>query len=254
MRWNLVGERQMEDGGVRLENSGRSTIGVRVTLFGMGRCAALCLVAMVAGNASPLLTSTVALQSSVNPGAVGQPVTLTATVTAGATGNVTFYDGVSVLGVSALAAGQAKLTTSLLAAGAHTLRAHYGGDATYSPSDATPLTEPVNALPANGFQQVSTPALTARTSPSAVGDFNADGKADLVIATPTGVSVLLGKGDGTFQTPAPYAVGGNTRSIVVADFNGDGIADLAISGDTFFGVLPGKADGTFGAIVTSPSI
>ena len=43
----------------------------------------------------------------------------------------------------------------------------------------------------------------------AVGDFNGDGKPDLVVANydSNTVSVLLGNGDGTFQTAVNYAAG-----------------------------------------------
>ena len=61
------------------------------------------------------------------------------------------------------------------------------------------------------------------------------------------MSVLLGKGDGTFHAAASYGVGNNPSSIAEADFNGDGQADLVVSngGDNNVSVLLGKADGTF---------
>jgi hypothetical protein len=40
---------------------------------------------------------------------------------------------------------------------------------------------------------------------TAVGDFNGDGKPDLAVATGEGVSVLLGKGDGTLQSAVHLA-------------------------------------------------
>ena len=64
----------------------------------------------------------------------------------------------------------------------------------------------------------------------AVADFNGDGIPDLaaVNANPSGsVSVLLGKGDGTFQTYLSAALGTNPKGIAVGDLNGDGITDLA---------------------------
>jgi len=82
----------------------------------------------------------------------------------------------------------------------------------------------------------------------AVGDFNGDGKLDIVVANYNGdnVSVFLGNGDGTFQAAVNYNVGTNPTSVAVADFNGDGKLDLAVSnqGGTV-SILLGNGDGTF---------
>jgi FG-GAP-like repeat len=91
----------------------------------------------------------------------------------------------------------------------------------------------------------------------AVSDFNGDGKQDLtttnsLIGRGRGdktVSVLLGRGDGTFNAPDVYDVGGPQPMMpVVADLNGDGSPDIAAPGGyptTNISVLVGLGDGRF---------
>jgi hypothetical protein len=96
----------------------------------------------------------------------------------------------------------------------------------------------------------------------AVADLNGDGHPDLIVANgclsssncyQSGVSVLLGNGDGTFQAPVMYESGGAyATSIAVADLNGDGHPDVVVANDCgddcsvgAVGVLLGNGDGTF---------
>ncbi len=83
----------------------------------------------------------------------------------------------------------------------------------------------------------------------AVGDFNGDGMLDLAVANlySNTVSVLLGKGDGTFKPKVDYPTGLNPASVAVGDFNGDGRVDLVVAtaGGPTVSILLGKGDGTF---------
>ncbi len=82
------------------------------------------------------------------------------------------------------------------------------------------------------------------------GDFNGDGKLDLAVVTSSrsnNVSILLGNGNGTFQTAVNYSAGLYPVSVIACDFNGDGKLDLAVanSSSSDVSILLGNGDGTF---------
>lgn len=116
------------------------------------------------------------------------------------------------------------------------------------------------------FQQVRTsPGVTRQGTGLAVADVNGDGKPDVIVTSTScklssncslgTVGVLLGNGDGTFQTGMTYPWGGWTANgLAVGDFNGDGTPDIVVGGcdsgnclaaNGEVGILIGNGDGTF---------
>jgi hypothetical protein len=104
------------------------------------------------------------------------------------------------------------------------------------------------SLPTFQFVQTMNPIAT-RSWSSVAGDFNGDGIPDLAVATYTGnaLDILIGNGDGTFQTAVPYALTSAASSVVVGDFNGDGKLDLAVANwqTNDVSIFIGVGDGTF---------
>jgi hypothetical protein len=90
-----------------------------------------------------------------------------------------------------------------------------------------------------------------------VGDFTGDGvQDDLAVSTDSFaggmVWVLLGNGDGTFQTPVGYAVGSDPGTLAAGALTGSGIVDVVVTTADQYGagavkVFLGNGDGTFQA-------
>jgi hypothetical protein len=91
----------------------------------------------------------------------------------------------------------------------------------------------------------------------AATDLNGDGRLDLVVMhtiacftapcrSARSITILLGNGNGTFQTPSEIDVGTGPMAMAVVDLNRDGIKDVAIGGgNTELSILLGVGNGTF---------
>jgi len=198
---------------------------------GYGLTSSSAALALTVGPApKPVYSDTTTITSSGSPGAYS----LTATVLgiggpASPTGNVSFLDtsfGNTSLASVALGPGTAGL----------------------------------------GWLISQTATMSDSTISEVTGDFNGDGIPDLALLTsnsiydgPFFVTVLFGKGDGTFTTgPTTQLTGVQEYPIMVGgDFNGDGKIDLAIlswsttSNTSFVTTILGNGDGTFGAAQSS---
>jgi hypothetical protein len=119
------------------------------------------------------------------------------------------------------------------------------GQSTYPPfSVLTPVTTVLPASVISGF---------------AAGDFNGDGKADIIglsyQASTTGqpvnpnvttLRIFIGNGDGSFQPAQVLATyPGSVSNVSTGDFNGDGKLDMVVVADNKLLFYPGNGDGTF---------
>jgi uncharacterized repeat protein (TIGR01451 family) len=92
-------------------------------------------------------TAAISLFASSNSSFIGQQVDFVAAVAPNAaTGNVLFYDGVTLMATVPLSNGAAGWSTSALAVGLHSIKAVYAGDGNYGSVASDILLETVNKL------------------------------------------------------------------------------------------------------------
>jgi hypothetical protein len=145
--------------------------------------------------------STTNVVSNLSAAAVGRQVTLTATVTSGATGTLSFYNGsvslANLLGTSALSGTTATLNTVFGTAGTQTIVAVYNGDNTFASSQGTTsVNVAANATvavtpSAGGVAKVSTQTYTATITGNAT------------LGTPAGTVVFTIRSATTNSSGAP---------------------------------------------------
>jgi len=98
----------------------------------------------------------------------------------------------------------------------------------------------------------------------ATADIDGDGSLDLAVADGAGggfdapftgdVAILLGHGDGTFETAPTVDTGGWPYGVALADVDGDRVMDLIVADalNDEVTIRPGRGDGTFGSSRTYP--
>ena len=106
------------------------------------------------------------------------------------------------------------------------------------------------------LQSAKRSVLTGNDTALAIADFNGDAFDDLAVVTDTAISgtsyprmgVMIGRGDGTFNSVALYNAPTNLETVVTGDFNGDGKSDIAVGSAVTqdqVNLYYGNGDGTF---------
>lgn len=264
-------------GGTITFKNGTATIGT-VSLSGasatlitsFAQVGAYSITALYSGDALHLGSTSAPLAITVNPRAsttslysshysapAARQLTLVTSITGYApTGTVTFMEGASTLGTAVLNGyGWAGIGISNLAQGTHSITAVYSGDSRNLGSTSAPVSIVISAPDSTCATSFANPASygTGLYAYSvAIGDFNLDGRPDLVVAN-TGahtVSVLLATANG-LQPAVNYPVQSGPRSVAVGDLNGDGRPDLVTANSATFNVMLGAVGGFSSATVVS---
>jgi len=166
---------------------------------------------------------------------------------------------VTISPVSGIFQGGATTVTAVMVNGVavfNSLVFAAGGEYTLSAGDSPLLATTSDAFAVNGVRMSAPVVYSTGNNPisMATGDFNGDGKTDLVVANEDDntVSVFFGNGNGAFSLQITFAVGNQPDAVVTGDFNGDGKADLAVvnAGDDDVSILLSNGNGTFKAPVT----
>ncbi len=192
---------------------------------------------------SPAATAT-ALNSSVNPSVTGQSVTYSATVSVSApgsgtpTGSIEFSDESGPIaacggssGVSLSGTSGASCTVTYLAAATHTITAQYLGDANYTASTSSTLT------------QVVGPAATSATALSTDSATYVTGQTITVTASVTAVAPATGTPTGTVEVSDGLSPAQTCLVTLVAGSGSCSIVEPSPGTETFTGSYGG--DGSF---------
>ena len=175
----------------------------------------------------PLVT----VNNSPNLSVFGQPIVVTATVSATApgsglpTGTVTFLDGLTSLGTANLVNGQASFTVATLTTGLHSLMATYGGDGSFSQNSGVAGLTVSKASTATSLSSSANPSIinqavtfTATVSAVAPGAGAPTGSVTFSDGATSLGSASLVNGQASLTT-STLAVGSHS---ITASYGGDG--------------------------------
>jgi Pro-kumamolisin, activation domain/Bacterial Ig-like domain (group 3) len=180
------------------------------------------------GAAFIAIGSSLTLQSSANPAALGTPLTFSATVACtgfSPTGSVTFtIDGTTGAPVMLGSGGIATFSTSSLSVGTHTVTAAYSGNANCAVSTSGTLTQVVG-------QAGASTTLSSSGNPSESGQsITFTATVACAVFTPTGLVTFTI--DGTAGTPVTLGSGGTATFATSSLTSGSHTVTAAYSGDS----------------------
>lgn len=157
----------------------------------------------------PAAQTSISLNASETSLVSGEELSLTATVSpSAASGQVTFYDGTTVVGTGTLNAGAATFTSSTLAVGAHALTAAYNGTSAFAGSTSGAATV-----------EITSPA---KTPPPATINTNLVADPGFELQTGNNVSapwVVVGSGQHGIDRNRGYAHSGANDAWIWDDSN-----------------------------------
>jgi len=225
---------------------------------------ALCSASAYA-NGVPIIYNPLS-PTSVVPGGVGFTLTVSGTgFTSSAVVNwngsprTTTFLSATKLSASILAADIASASTAIITVTNPGIGGGTSNTLTFQVANSTVGLAFQDSVIASGFANTG-------LLPPVIGDFNGDGKQDIVVADSTSdtVNILFGNGDGTFQAPVSLQVvptGDHLLDLAAGDVNGDGKLDLIASyfDSSVTPVIIGKSvviqngDGTFQSPKLSPN-
>jgi large repetitive protein len=192
-----------------------------------------------------IANTSVTLTSSANPATANTSLTFTAAVkgTGGATtGSVTFRDGTTVLGNSAVNAGVATFSMTSLSPGQHSVTAVYSGDSNNSPNTSAILQQQVQQLTVASLASSANPSLTLSSIVLTCTITNRGTQPATGLVTFTDGSSTLGSaplnasGVATLNLPS-LAVGQHS---IIASYGGD-VADFPSTSAPFAQVVQLRA-------------